>query len=131
MASIITVSQLSEMKCSNLRIVHQHVDVPKLLGQAGDEAADLLGVAHVELDGQHLDAVADLLDDVVGDLAQGLGAARREHQLQALRRRPRELESRAAPDARGRPRDHDSLALEALGYGGRHGSVQYVATTTV
>jgi hypothetical protein len=110
-----------EPEDSDSRIVNQDINLPPLLGQAPDEAAHLGRVADVELHGQDLDALADLGDDVGGDLLEEVEPARGQDQAQGLGGGAGELERGAAADARRGARDQDRLALEALGYGGRHG----------
>lgn len=92
------------------------MDIPPLLRQAAHEPAHLVGAADIELHGQHGDAIAHLGRDVGRDLLEGVDAARRQDQTQAVaRRRPRELERGRPPDARRCPRYHHRLVLEALG----------------
>lgn len=100
------------------------MNVLELRGQVGHELSHLLGIADIELDRQHLDAVADLLLDVGGDLVERVDTAGREDQLEVvLRRRPGELEGGAAANAGASAGNHHGLALEAFGSsGGGHGS---------
>lgn len=57
-------------KRRDLRIVDEDVNVPPLLGQVAHEALDLGGVAHVELKGQHLDAITNLTLDLISELLE-------------------------------------------------------------
>ncbi len=112
-------------KKRDLRIIHEHVDLLEFLGQLVDETPHLVGLADVELHGEHRDvALADLGLDVGGDLPQRVDAARREHELETARgrRRPRELKGRAAADPGRRARHQHRLAGEALRDGRGHGA---------
>lgn len=54
----------------DLRIVDEDVNVPPLLGQVAHKALDLSRVAHVELKGQHLDALTNLTLDLISELLE-------------------------------------------------------------
>lgn len=108
---------------ANARIVDEDVNVAPRLGQAVDKPVDGGAVADVELDRQHLDLIgAELLGQLVGDLAQRVDAARRQDQAQTAGRRRGtcKLKGAGAADAGRRARDDDGLAGKALGRG-RHG----------
>lgn len=67
-------------------VVDEDMNVAPLLGQTTDEAAHLVGAGDVELDGQDLDAGADLLADLGGELLDELDAARGEDETQVVGR---------------------------------------------
>ena len=96
------------------RIVDKDIDIPPLLGQIPHEALDGLRVTDIELDGEHLDAVADLGLDLGGELTEGVLAAGRDDEAQVLGAGAGELEGGRAADAGGRAGDDDGLAGEAL-----------------
>lgn len=105
----------------NVRIVDQDINIAPLLGQVVNKAADGSTVANVELHRQDLDLVGtELLDKLVGNLAESIDTASRQNQAQATSGRSRacKLEGSAAADAGGGAGNDDGLAGEALSDGG-------------
>lgn len=102
------------------RVVHQDVNVLELRRQRRHKVLDLLGIADVQLDRQDLDAVTDLLLDVLRQLIQRLETPRRHDQLEVLGRGARKLLRGAAANARRCAGHDDRLAFEALCHCGSH-----------
>lgn len=105
------------------RIVDQNIDIPPLFRQVPHETADLLRLANIQLHGQHLDTLTDLLYDIRRNLLQRIDPPRSEDETQAAGRRAGEFESGASTDAGRCACDHNGLAFEALRHRGRgHGA---------
>lgn len=83
---------------SDLRIVDENINIPELLGQRLDKPTDLIRFADVELEWQHLDALADLSIYLLGNLLERVDAASSQDQLQALGAGASKLKGTAAPD---------------------------------
>lgn len=66
------------------RIVDKDIDLFELVWQGWNKVLDLLWVADIQLHGQNLDTVTDLLFDLRGDLLQGINAPRSQDQLEVL-----------------------------------------------
>lgn len=91
------------------------MNVPPLLGQTGDKAANLICIADVKLGGKNLDALANLVADLVGDVAESVHAAGGEHEAQVLGACAGKLQGSGAANAGRCACDEDGLAGEALG----------------
>ena len=103
------------------------MNVPPLLGQTGDEVPDSLGVAHVQLHREDLDAIANIGRNVGGERLQLVDTARGQDEAQvALGTGARKFAGGGPANAGGGAGDEDGLAGQALARGGerrgRHGS---------
>lgn len=98
-------------------VVDQDVNVSELGRQVGHEPLDLLRLRNVELDGQHLDPVTDLLGDLGRDRLQRVDAPGRDDDLEVLWAGPGEFLGDRLADPRTGSRHQDRLALEAFGHG--------------
>ncbi len=99
---------------AGIRIVHKNIDVPELLWQGLHETPDLIGLADIKLYRQDLDAVSDLLANLLRDLLERVDSARREHKLKILGGGTGELECRAPADAGGGSSYDNRLALRGV-----------------
>lgn len=116
-----------ELGCS-IRIVDENVNVFEIFRQLADKGAHLVGLADVELQREKLDAVADLLGDLGGNLLERVDAACGQDDAQVvLRRGEGEFERARLADAGGGAGDEDGLAGEALAGAGGDGGVGHVA----
>ncbi|KAI6749524.1 hypothetical protein HG530_014938 [Fusarium avenaceum] len=76
--------------------------------------AHLFRLAHIKLNRVHLDAITDLLDNILGNLTKVINSARRQNQLEVLGAGAGEFKSRGLSDAGRCTSDEHCLAFKAL-----------------
>lgn len=104
------------------RIVDKHINLLELGGQRWNKVLDFLRVADIQLHGENLDALADLRLNFRRELIQRFKTARSHDDLEVVGRGARKLLGSALANTGRSTSDEDSLAFEALGHCGRHGS---------
>lgn len=98
------------------RVVDQDVNLLELYWKTRNEALDFRRVANIQLDGQHFNAIANLLLYLLGKLVQRVDPSCRHDKFQVLGRSAGELLGSASTNSCRSSGHHDRLAFKALSH---------------